>query len=80
MVATTVPSTSTLRRPECFVDVPAEPHHGERWVGGQRGVDGVERAGEGLTAEVEGVVVGHGRHVDAGGGERVNALDGAWNV
>ena len=59
------------RGPECVVGVAADPHDGERWVGRPRRVDGVEHGGEGAAAEVEGVVVGHGRHVDARGGERV---------
>ena len=71
IVATTVPSTSVSAGRNACVGVRSEPDDGERRVGGRRGVDGRERAGQRLPAVVEGVVVGHRRHVDAGGGERL---------
>ena len=64
------PVDVSARRPERLGDVPAEPHDSEGWIARGGGLDRGEGAGQRFASEVDGVVVGHGRDVDACCGQR----------
>ena len=70
IVATSGAADVVDRRRERLVGVATDADDLQRRVRPGGVADRPERAGEAAAAVVEGVVVGHGRHVDPGSGER----------